>query len=206
MGRPMADDGTIERVDIDGRNPKTIVPAGGLSADYVYRETLRARDGVAGRSAGAVSSNLTGSEAGAVFPAWSRQVPVTVVDTAGERAEPASEAERRGLELGRARVRRADVILRVLEVGAPPVAGGDGELVVWNKIDLGPAPFLIENAAPEAAKYEPISESLCGLTLALRAGCGRSPTPSALGSPERKVECVGSETTIRGHSPAQESE
>lgn len=29
MGRPMADDGSIERVDVDGRNAKTIVPAGG---------------------------------------------------------------------------------------------------------------------------------------------------------------------------------
>jgi len=44
MGRPKADDGTIERVDLDGRNLTTIVPAGGaftpkqLKLDPVHRK------------------------------------------------------------------------------------------------------------------------------------------------------------------------
>src|SRR5262249_57227915 len=73
-------------------------------------------------------------------------VQVTLIDTAGDRVvEGAShhEIERRGVELGRARAARADVILSLRE------AGGDGRLdeptdaralAVWNKIDLRPAP------------------------------------------------------------------
>jgi tRNA modification GTPase len=68
-------------------------------------------------------------------------VPVTIVDTAGERAGDLSEAERRGLELGRARARRADVVVRVREVGGGAADDArDDELVVWNKADLGAAP------------------------------------------------------------------
>ena len=70
-------------------------------------------------------------------------VPVTLIDTAGERAaegEPGGTIERRGVELGRARAARADVVLAVREAGAdaPPV--GERGLVVWNKIDLRAAP------------------------------------------------------------------
>src|SRR5262249_31833368 len=73
-------------------------------------------------------------------------VPVTLIDTAGDPVvEGAShhEIERGGVELGRARAARADVILSLRE------AGGDGPLdeptdaralAVWNKIDLRPAP------------------------------------------------------------------
>ncbi len=71
-------------------------------------------------------------------------VPVTLIDTAGERqaeGAPEDRIERRGVELGRARAARADVVLWVREAGG----GGDGPadaraLAVWNKIDLRPAP------------------------------------------------------------------
>ena len=66
-------------------------------------------------------------------------IPVTLVDTAGER-EAESEIERRGVALGRARAARADVRVWVRDVTDP---GGDppsGVLVVWNKVDQGPAP------------------------------------------------------------------
>lgn len=67
-------------------------------------------------------------------------MPVTLIDTAGER--DASGLEARGVALGRARAARADVVLVVRDatVGGA-VAGGSGrDLEVWNKIDLAPAP------------------------------------------------------------------
>lgn len=64
-------------------------------------------------------------------------IPVILIDTAGDRE--ASGVEARGVELGRARARRASVIVRVR---APDVAetGADAyerALEVWNKADLG---------------------------------------------------------------------
>lgn len=62
-------------------------------------------------------------------------IPVTLIDTAGQRE--ARGAEQRGVELGQERARRADVVVRVFEApGAGPVAAGDFELRVWNKADL----------------------------------------------------------------------
>jgi len=66
-------------------------------------------------------------------------IPVTLIDTAGER-EADGAVERRGVELGRARAARADVVLSVCEVGGAEAAATGRALVVWNKIDLGPAP------------------------------------------------------------------
>lgn len=67
-------------------------------------------------------------------------VPVTLVDTAGERAAATTEAEARGMELGRARARAADVRIRV--VAAPewePAGVCDGvDLEVVSKADLTP--------------------------------------------------------------------
>jgi tRNA modification GTPase len=65
-------------------------------------------------------------------------IAVTLIDTAGDR-QPESEVERRGVELGRARARRADIILRVLDATTGGAAN-EGEVAVWNKIDLAPAP------------------------------------------------------------------
>ncbi len=65
-------------------------------------------------------------------------VPVTLIDTAGLR-EASSEVEARGIELGRARARRADVRV-VLHDGAAPLAVPErpapGELHVASKGDL----------------------------------------------------------------------
>ncbi|MGZ3438303.1 MAG: tRNA uridine-5-carboxymethylaminomethyl(34) synthesis GTPase MnmE [Polyangia bacterium] len=88
-------------------------------------------------------------------------VAVTIVDTAGEREDP-ERLERRGLELGRARAARADLVLLVVD-GA--IGFGDVErqlwesiagekLIAWNKRDLGRARALpagaivVETAAP----------------------------------------------------------
>jgi tRNA modification GTPase len=91
-------------------------------------------------------------------------VSVTLVDTAGERAGALSQAERRGLELGQARAQRADLVVRVREVGeAAGEAGRGEELVVWNKVDLGPAP------AGELAVSARSGEGLDGLVRAILA-------------------------------------
>lgn len=52
-------------------------------------------------------------------------VPVTLVDTAGER-ETTNEAERRGLELGRKRAARADLIVEVRDAAADGADPGEG--------------------------------------------------------------------------------
>lgn len=84
-------------------------------------------------------------------------VAVTLVDTAGEREDP-ERIERRGLELGRARASRADVVVLVVDgaVGfrdeerqlwermAEREAGA--RLIAWNKRDLGGARELPDGA------------------------------------------------------------
>lgn len=70
-------------------------------------------------------------------------IPIRLVDTAGERETAATEAEVRGMELGRARARAADVRLRVVPAPEWSGASGDGdELVVVSKADLAPAGVL----------------------------------------------------------------
>jgi tRNA modification GTPase len=87
---------------------------------------------------------------------------VTLVDTAGERAEP-EPIEQRGLELGRARAQRADLVLLVVD---GTIGFGDMEaelwrrhdgtkLIAWNKRDLRRPPHelpvaarVIETSAP----------------------------------------------------------
>jgi tRNA modification GTPase len=66
-------------------------------------------------------------------------VPVTLIDTAGDREAVGVEA--RGVELGRARAERADcvVVVRDATVGGAATAPPRG-LEVWNKIDVAPAP------------------------------------------------------------------
>ena len=64
-------------------------------------------------------------------------IPVTLIDTAGERAAE-SALERRGVELGRARAARADVRVALREAGSPGELEPDG-MLVWSKIDLSPA-------------------------------------------------------------------
>ena len=70
-------------------------------------------------------------------------IPVTLIDTAGERAATL-EAERRGLALGQARAKRADVRVRVLDATAAErvydESGFGEDLTVWNKIDLALGP------------------------------------------------------------------
>jgi tRNA modification GTPase len=68
-------------------------------------------------------------------------IPVTLIDTAGER-DPASapSLEARGVELGRARAAKADLIVSVRDASAPGPPGVPTALEVWNKIDLAPPP------------------------------------------------------------------
>ena len=70
-------------------------------------------------------------------------VPVTVIDTAGER-EVGEGIERRGLELGQERAKRADLRLRVLDASCEVARGmvnqGPEEMLVWNKADLRSPP------------------------------------------------------------------
>jgi len=63
-------------------------------------------------------------------------VPVTLIDTAGERV--VAGVEGRGVELGRARAARADVVVVVRDATAGGEPGPGFE--VWNKIDLASAP------------------------------------------------------------------
>jgi tRNA modification GTPase len=66
-------------------------------------------------------------------------IPVTLIDTAGER--DAAGAERRGVELGQARAARADLVVRVMDAeGSGPEPAAEGELRVWNKADLCEVP------------------------------------------------------------------
>ncbi|HEX6838549.1 MAG TPA: tRNA uridine-5-carboxymethylaminomethyl(34) synthesis GTPase MnmE [Polyangia bacterium] len=73
-------------------------------------------------------------------------VAVTLVDTAGERDDP-ERLERRGLELGRARAARADLVVLVVDgaVGFGDVerrawgAIAGAKIIAWNKRDLGAA-------------------------------------------------------------------
>jgi tRNA modification GTPase len=75
---------------------------------------------------------------------WSG-VPVTLIDTAGEREAVGLEA--RGVELGRARAARADCVVVVRDATVGGAAAGAAAaspagrwLEVWNKIDVAPAP------------------------------------------------------------------
>ncbi|MDB4971347.1 MAG: tRNA modification GTPase TrmE [Myxococcales bacterium] len=116
-------------------------------------------------------------------------VALTLVDTAGERDEP-ERLERRGLELGRARAARADVVVLVVD-GA--VGFGDTEaqlwtgvaaqqrLIAWNKRDLG-AP---RNLPADATVIETAATSGEGV-----AALGRAIARAAVGDVEDGVSVV----------------
>ena len=80
-------------------------------------------------------------------------VAVTLVDTAGEREDP-ERLERRGLELGRVRAARADLVVLVVDgaVGFGDVerraweAIAGAKLIAWNKRDLAAAHELPADA------------------------------------------------------------
>ena len=80
-------------------------------------------------------------------------VAVTLVDTAGEREDP-ERLEKRGLELGRARAAKADLVVLVVDgsVGFGEVerraweAIAGEKIIAWNKRDLG-APRGLPDAA-----------------------------------------------------------
>jgi tRNA modification GTPase len=101
---------------------------------------------------------------------------VTIVDTAGERDEAEAERiERRGVELGRARAQRADLVLLVVDgtVGFGALEAElwrrheGAKLVVWNKRDLAPAPRelpagtrVIETTAPTGGGVEQLRDAI----------------------------------------------
>lgn len=115
-------------------------------------------------------------------------VTVTLVDTAGERAEP-ERLERRGLELGRARAARADLVVLVVDgaVGFGEIerarwdAIGGPKLIAWNKRDLAAAAGL-----PAEATVVETSALTGGGVEAL----GRAIARAVAGEPEDHVAVV----------------
>jgi tRNA modification GTPase len=143
---------------VAGRAEAIAAVAGGLAATYAVGRALRSGVEVAIVGAPNVGkSSLLNALAGeeraivAAEPGTTRDyvearvvwegVPITLIDTAGagDRLD-AGAIERRGVELGRARAARADVVLAVREAGGHGGAVDDVRaLEVWNKIDLHPA-------------------------------------------------------------------
>ena len=85
-------------------------------------------------------------------------VPVTLIDTAGERVGE-SEAERRGIELSRARAAEADLRLVARAADAPPAAARSdaGSLAVMTKADVAPAEGVTGELATSAVTGAGIS-------------------------------------------------
>jgi tRNA modification GTPase len=127
-------------------------------------------------------------------------VPVVLIDTAGDR-EAEGEIERRGVELGRARAARADVRVVVRDVGAPDERV-DGDLVVWNKIDVGAAPAA---ALGVSARRGDGLEALRAAVLARVLGERGEGSEEALVSTERQRALVeaASEAAARGSAAAR---
>ncbi len=100
-------------------------------------------------------------------------VAVTLVDTAGEREDP-ERLERRGLELGRARAARADLVVLVVDgaVGFDDVerraweAIGGAKLIAWNKRDLA-APRDLPAGATVVATAATTGEGVAALGAAI---------------------------------------
>jgi tRNA modification GTPase len=128
---------------------------------------------------------------------WSG-VPVTLIDTAGDR-DAEGALEQRGVELGRARAARADLVVWVrdatargpgrLDQGAPPP--GDTTLEVWNKVDLAAAPDgALAVSALEGRGLEGLRQAVLERVL----GGADSGTEDAVVSSERQralVEAAG---------------
>lgn len=106
-------------------------------------------------------------------------VPLVLVDTAGMR-EASDEVERRGMERTQLELSRADLILTVVEAGAPdaPFASMPGDamaarILVYNKIDLVPGFAAPLGTVAVSAKT---GEGLDCLRKAILAAAGWSAT------------------------------
>jgi tRNA modification GTPase len=103
-------------------------------------------------------------------------VPLVVVDTAGLR-EASDEVERLGVERTRHEVARADLVLAVMEAGAPeaPPAGlpASARIDVYNKLDLAPGFTPPSGAVAVSAKT---GEGLDRLRRAIAQAAGWSST------------------------------
>jgi tRNA modification GTPase len=130
------------------------------------------------------------------------EVPVTLIDTAGERAG-ATALESAGLRLGRRRGQQADVLLLVVDgsaglsaeerdlLAALRQAHGAGVLLVWNKIDRqGCLP-------PEPALQAVACSALCGWGIAelkervLHLAAPQLQEEALLCTSARQAECLG---------------
>lgn len=143
---------------------------GALAATHAWGRVLR--DGIAVALVGEVNAGksslfnrLVGEERAIVTPepgttrdfvearvVWDG-VPVTLIDTAGTRAEAGSAAERRGIELSARRAAAADVRVVVHEAPRAPARAPDGAaLHVVSKGDLGvgPTELVVTSAATGA--------------------------------------------------------
>lgn len=107
-------------------------------------------------------------------------VRAVLVDTAGER-EAAEAVERRGLELGRRRRARADVLVLVVdgtvgfgevEQGLSAVGEGVRVLVVWNKHDLASEVRGVPAGLPVIATSAQSGAGIPALRAAIRGAAG----------------------------------
>src|SRR5262249_7284518 len=110
---------------------------------------------------------------------WSG-IPVTLIDTAGDR-EAEAGLERRGVELGRARAARADVVVTVRDAtlgGAPGPA-----FEAWNKCDLAAPPV---GALAVSARTGAGLEALRAAVLERTLGAAGEGSDDALVTTERQ--------------------
>ena len=95
-------------------------------------------------------------------------VPITLIDTAGERAEAAG-VEGRGLELGRQRAAEADLQLVVTPVGERAPEIGDRQLLVWSKVDLvAPTGEALATSALTGVGLDALQRAVCELLIGER--------------------------------------
>src|SRR5262249_27623041 len=100
-------------------------------------------------------------------------VPVTLIDTAGER-EATSAVERRGVELGRRRAAEADVAILVVDASAPALDDVRAHVVALNKIDLAPEQPALTTALPVVPTSALERTGLAALRAAVLAVAGLS--------------------------------
>jgi tRNA modification GTPase len=142
-------------------------------------------------------------------------VAVTLVDTAGEREQP-ERIEQRGLQLGRARASRADLVVLVVD---GTVGFGESErarwqaivgakLIVWNKRDLAPAAYGLPADALVVETSATTGEGVAALARAIaRAVAGEDEENVAVVS-ERQAEALrdGAATIERAGAMLREGE
>ncbi len=110
-------------------------------------------------------------------------VPVTLLDTAGLR-ESADPIETEGVRRARARAAAADLVIALVDAGAPASPGTldpTGALRVATKLDLAPAPAGVELgvSAPTGAGMDRLEQRLAEIARELTARAGPPPLTRA---------------------------